>query len=221
MDYTGIYFLYLNTRITLQMDTAPDLKPSFKKSPFIKELLSYAIIALVVVVPIRLWIAQPFIVNGSSMDTTFADGEYLIVDEISYRFHAPERGDVLIFKYPQDPSKYFIKRLIGLPSETVIIKNDTVTIKNALNPNGVVLSEPYIHSRTFGNVTTTLGPDEYFVMGDNRIVSSDSRVWGPLPKDDLIGRPVARLLPLSRVNFFPGDVASSTILKIETGTEKK
>lgn len=194
------------------MDTDPKAD-SAKKGSFFKEVVSYALFALVIVLPVRLWVAQPFVVNGGSMDTTFADGEYLVVDEITYKFHEPQRGDVLIFKYPNDPSKYFIKRLIGLPGETVTVKSDSVTIFNDANPKGVELNEPYIHSRTFGNLTTTMGPDEYFVMGDNRLVSSDSRVWGVLPKKDLIGRPIVRLLPFNRMGYLPGEVASSTILK--------
>lgn len=182
-----------------------------KKVSFLKDLLKYAVTALVVVVPIRTWVAQPFVVNGSSMDNTFKNGEYLIVDEISYRFKEPERGDVLVFKYPEDPSKYFIKRLIGLPGETVTVRNDQVTIQNAANPDGFTLTEPYADSKTFGNVTITLDEDEYFVMGDNRVVSLDSRIWGPLPKEDVVGRPVFRLLPFSRSGIFPGAVASSTI----------
>jgi signal peptidase I len=193
------------------MDTAT--RPAPTKGSLWKELVYYVFLAFIIVVPVRMWIAQPFVVNGASMDTTFRDGEYLIVDEISYRFHEPERGDVLIFKYPQDPSKYFIKRLIGLPGETVTVKSDAVMIANKAHPKGVTLNEPYANSRTFGNTQITLGPDEYFVMGDNRLVSSDSRVWGPLPKSDLIGRPVARLLPVKRLGLFPGAVASSTILK--------
>jgi signal peptidase I len=188
--------------------------PSPKKNSFLKELISYAIVALVVVIPIRTWVAQPFVVNGSSMDETFKDGEYLIVDELSYKFREPERGEVLIFKYPQNPSKYFIKRAIGLPGETVIIKNDKVTVINDENPKGIDLNEPYINSRTFGNMQITLGPDEYFVMGDNRSVSSDSRLWGPLPEADLVGRPFVRLLPLGRIGIEPGNVASTTIERI-------
>lgn len=182
------------------------------KSNFIKETITYIIIAVVVVFPIRMWVAQPFVVNGGSMDVTFADGEYLIVDELSYRFNEPQRGDVLIFKFPQDTSKYFIKRLIGLPGETVMVKNDVVTVINAEHPKGIVLKEPYIHTASFLNRTITLSADEYFVMGDNRGVSSDSRVWGPLPKKDLIGRPIFRLLPLSRMSYLPGEIASSSIL---------
>ena len=188
----------------------PDPQTSTRKA-FWKEFASYAIIAFIFVVPVRLWIAQPFIVNGSSMDDTFADGEYLIVDELSYRFKEPERGDVLVFRYPQDPDKFFIKRLIGLPGETVTIKSGKVTIINQVHPAGITLNEPYIESKTFNNVNTVLGADEYFVMGDNRIVSSDSRMWGPLPKEDLIGRPIARLFPLRKLDIWPGKVASTTI----------
>lgn len=202
------------------MDTPSAVPPTEpKKSSFIKELISYAIVALVIVVPVRMWIAQPFVVSGSSMDTTFADGEYLIVDEITYRFHEPERGEVLIFKYPQNPKKYFIKRLIGLPGETVTITDDKVTIINKEFPEGVVLNEPYIHSETLGNIKITLEDNEYFVMGDNRLVSSDSRVWGPLPKEDIIGRPIIRLLPVSKIDLVPGAYASSTLIQA-TETEK-
>lgn len=196
------------------MDTPAANPTPAKESSFIKELITYAVIALVIVVPVRMWIAQPFIVSGSSMDTTFKDGEYLIVDEITYRFREPERGEVLIFKYPQNPSKYFIKRLIGLPGETVTIKNDTIIITNTDHPEGVALNEPYINSKTFGDVNMTLAADEYFVMGDNRLVSSDSRVWGPLPKEDLVGRPIVRLLPLSKIDLVPGTFASSTLVAI-------
>lgn len=184
---------------------------SSKKHGFFREVLSYGFLALVIVLPIRMWVAQPFVVNGSSMDETFKDGEYLIVDELSYRFKEPERGDVLIFKYPQDPSKYFIKRLIGLPGETVVVKGNKVTIINRENPSGIVLSEPYARSRTFGDVRTVLRADEYFVMGDNRVVSSDSRVWGALPKSDIVGRPIVRLLPLGGIGLWPGKFASTTL----------
>ncbi len=193
------------------MPSKTEQVPNQKPGSFWKELIAYALFALVVVVPIRLWIAQPFVVSGSSMDTTFVDGQYLIVDEISYKFHDPQRGDVLIFKYPLDTSKYFIKRLIGLPGETVVVKSDSVTIINKDHPEGIVLSEAYTHSRTFGNSTTTLAAGQYFVMGDNRLVSSDSRVWGILPKSDIIGRPVMRLLPFGAMSLWPGAIASSSM----------
>lgn len=162
---------------------------------FWKELVKLAVIAVVVVIPFRLFVAQPFVVDGASMDPTFADGEYLIVDELTYHFESPERGSVLIFKYPKDPSKYFIKRVIGLPGETIRLNNGTVTIINAENPEGFELSEPYVAYSRPDNATYVLGPGEYFVMGDNRAGSADSRLWGPLPEDKIIGRPILRLWP--------------------------
>ncbi|MDP1625208.1 MAG: signal peptidase I [bacterium] len=199
------------------MDNTPPVGPHNKRErksvSFLKDLVKYALTAIIIVVPIRLWVAQPFVVNGSSMDNTFRNGQYLIVDELTYRFREPERGEVVIFRYPKEPSKYFIKRLVGLPGETVMVRDDKVTIRNDQYPDGVLLSEPYAQSRTFGNVTVTLKADEYFVMGDNRVVSSDSRVWGPLPKDDIIGRPIVRLMPLSRMGMLPGAVSTSTIIQ--------
>lgn len=187
------------------MDTKlPPTREKKNVRMIIRETLGYIVTAVVIVVPIRLWIAQPFIVNGASMDSTFRDGEYLIVDELSYRFESPSRGDVVVFKYPLNPKKYFIKRVIGLPGETVRVKNDVVTIINADNPSGFVIFEPYVHSRTVGDVITVLGEGEYFVMGDNRIVSLDSRSWGALPKESILGTPFVRLLPFSRIDYRPG-----------------
>lgn len=176
-----------------------------KEKGFFRELLEFVIIALVIVIPFRIYIAQPFVVNGASMDPTFENGEYLIVDQLSYKFGTPERGSVLIFKYPKDPSKYFIKRVIGLPSEKVKISGGQVTIINKDNPDGLVLDEPYVEFVKKDSFETTLESDEYFVMGDNRLGSADSRVWGPLPKEDIVGRPVIRLFPFSRISLFPGD----------------
>src|SRR3989338_5857830 len=113
-------------------------------SNFWKELIKLVFLSLLVVIPFRFYVAQPFVVDGASMDPTFETGDYLIVDEISYRFKTPERGSVLIFKYPKDPRKSFIKRVIGLPGETVSISAGLVTIINTQNPEGFVLDEPYV-----------------------------------------------------------------------------
>jgi signal peptidase I len=171
-----------------------------------REVVKFALIAFIVIVPIRMYVAQPFIVSGSSMDPTFFNGQYLIVDELTYHFEDPKRGQVVIFKYPNDTKKFFIKRIIGLPEETVIIEKGTVTIKNAEHPEGMPLAEPYIDSENRKNdsMSITLKPGEYFVMGDNRIVSSDSRVWGPLKEGYIVGRPALRLLPLQKIGLFPG-----------------
>lgn len=177
-------------------------KTSEKKSGFWAELLKLLILAIFIVVPFRLYIAQPFIVDGASMDPTFHTGQYLIVDEISYHYQNPERGSVLIFKYPKDPSKYFIKRVIGLPNETVILKNGKVTIINQNHPEGFDLEEPYVQFAKSDNGTYKLKENEYFVMGDNRVGSADSRLWGPVPESNIIGRPFIRFWPTS---IWPGD----------------
>ena len=168
------------------------------------ELVRYAIIALIIVIPFRIFIAQPYIVSGSSMDPTFEDADYLIVDQLSKRFEEPQRESVVIIRYPKDPSKFFIKRLIGFPGETVEIKNGVVTIYNENNKDGIKLNEPYVVYKKDENFSTKLGENEYFVMGDNRAGSSDSRAWGSLPKKYIIGRPIVRLLPIKNIGFWPG-----------------
>ena len=173
-----------------------------KKYNFWKELGRPILLSLLIVIPFRLYVAQPFIVDGASMDPTFKNGEYLIVDELSYNFKDPERGSVLVFKYPKDTKKYFIKRIIGLPGESISIANGRVTIKNNENPEGFVLEEDYVKLEKFENFSYQLESHEYFVMGDNRASSSDSRIWGPVPEDNIIGRPIIRVLPLA---IFPGD----------------
>jgi signal peptidase I len=172
----------------------------------IREWLQVILIALVISLPIRFFIAEPFVVNGASMDPTFSTGQFLIVDRLSYRFDTPQRGDVVVFKYPENKSVYFIKRIIGLPGETLSIKNGNVSITNAEYPNGLSLDETYIDPshRSYESTTTVLGPDQYFVMGDNRSQSSDSRVWGVLEKDLIAGRPIVRLLPVTQLSILPG-----------------
>lgn len=171
---------------------------------FFSELFKFALIALFIVLPFRIFVAQPFIVNGASMDPTFESGDYLIVDQLTYKFEEPERGSPVIFKYPKDRTKFFIKRIIGLPKETVIIRGEEITIKNDANPEGFSIDEPYIEFKKSDDLTVNLNEGEYFVMGDNRLGSSDSRAWGPLPEDDIIGRPLLRLFPLNKIGVFPG-----------------
>jgi signal peptidase I len=158
-----------------------------------------------------MFIAQPFIVSGASMETTFHSGEYLIVDQMSYYFHQPMRGEVIVFKYPRDPSKFFIKRIIGEPGDTITIEDGIVTITNEQNPDGFVLDEPYAEMMPpAAKMIETLGEREYFVMGDNRDESSDSRTWGVLQEERIVGRAWVRLFPPSAVDYLPG--AASTII---------
>lgn len=183
----------------------PATEPTSSTDGSLSEILRFAIIALLIVLPIRWFVAQPFIVSGASMEDTFHHNEYLIVDQLTYHFEEPERGDVVIFRYPKDPDKYFIKRVIGLPGETITIDGQTVSITNATNPNGFELTEPYVYSmEETTNLTRTLKTDEYFVMGDNRDHSSDSRVWGALERDEIIGRAFMRLFPFTEADLFPG-----------------
>jgi signal peptidase I len=177
--------------------------PVQNHNSFWKELVKLVLIAVVIVIPFRLFIAQPFVVDGASMDPTFEDGEYLIVDEFTYHFHGPKRGSVLIFRYPKDPSKYFIKRVIGLPGETVKLNEGKVTIINEAKPEGFTFNEPYVRYGRQDTATYVLGEGEYFVMGDNRAGSADSRFWGPVPEGNIIGRPIFRLWPLS---IWPGHI---------------
>jgi len=183
-----------------------------KKEHPILEIIRFSLIALIIVIPIRMFIAQPFIVSGASMENTFHTGEYLIVDQLSYHFNQPSRGDVIVFRYPRDPSKFFIKRVIGLPGETIVIEGPTIHIKNKNNPEGFVLEEPYIKSMNNStNMTEVLGDREYFVMGDNRDQSSDSRAWGILQQDRIIGHAFIRLFPPQKFKFLPGAITNTTV----------
>lgn len=166
------------------------------------DVLRFAVITLAIIIPFRIYVAQPFIVSGDSMFPTFHDKEYLIVDELSYHFHAPNRGDVVIFKYPLDTSKFFIKRIIGLPGETVTVKAGKVYITK--DEQKTELHEPYLKELTIKDSETKLAKDQYFTMGDNRDVSFDSRYWGALDIKFIRGRALMRLLPLNQLSYLPG-----------------
>ena len=176
-----------------------NIMPEEKKESTAWEIIKVIIISLLIVIPIRTWIAQPFIVEGASMEPNFHNGEYLIIDELSYAFGAPKRGEVIIFRYPLQPSEFFIKRIIGLPGETVEIKTGQVFVNDAVVP------EQYLpkNLQTGPDKTVQLEDNQYFVMGDNRTASSDSRVWGPLPKKNITGRVFLRLWPIAKAGIVP------------------
>ncbi len=164
---------------------------------------------IVIVFIVRTFIAQPFIVDGESMSPNFHTGHYLVIDEISYRLGHPQRGDVIVLRYPLDPKRFFLKRIIGLPGEHVIIRDGKVYIANAENPKGALLNEPYESQVTLAAgpyKDVTLGEDEYFVMGDNRGGSSDSRAWGILPRKNIVGRALLRLFPVRLMGVTPASV---------------
>jgi signal peptidase I len=168
------------------------------------EVIKIAFMIAVIIVPIRYYLFKPFSVQGASMEPTFEEHEYLIIDEISYRFHEPARGDVMVFRYPKNPSEFFIKRLIALPGETIVVSDGHITIFNADHPDGVILEESYLDdSTTHGVRRVELKADEYFVMGDHRDASLDSRSFGPIRREDIVGRVWLRGFPFTRIATFP------------------
>ncbi|MDP3997886.1 MAG: signal peptidase I [Candidatus Andersenbacteria bacterium] len=172
---------------------------------FFWELIKVFLIAVVIIIPVRYFLVQPFFVRGASMEPSYEDGEYLVVDELSYRWREPQRGEVIVFRYPNNPSQFFIKRIIGLPGDTVRVNDGRVVIQNDQYQQGVVLDESgYLSAgtRTGGQLDVRLGSDEYFVMGDNRSASSDSRSWGPLKRFEIVGRTWIRAYPFDRFSVF-------------------
>jgi signal peptidase I len=176
--------------------------PSVKSDilAFVWETVKVIVISLAIILPIRYYLVQPFFVRGASMEPNFEDGDYLLVDELSYRFSMPERGDVIIFRFPLNKSQFFIKRIIGLPGETVKVKDNTVTIYNKEKPEGFALSENYLspEQETVGDSIVKLDDNDYFVLGDNRVQSSDSRRWGLVNKSLITGKAFLRPWPFTK-----------------------
>lgn len=188
---------------------------------FLWEVVKVFFWALVIIMPIRVFLFQPFFVQGASMEPNFKDGDYLIINELGYKktnvgfdslnlftvspFKDLQRDDVVVFKYPKNPKQYFIKRVIGLPGEQIKISEGKITIFNKQNPDGIVLDEKLYLS---GDVVTsseqirTLKDDEYFVLGDNRQFSHDSRAWGPVSKSHIVGKVLLRAWPLGKSQLF-------------------
>ncbi|PIT90284.1 MAG: signal peptidase I [Candidatus Komeilibacteria bacterium CG10_big_fil_rev_8_21_14_0_10_41_13] len=168
------------------------------------EVFKIVFISLIIIVPIRLYVVQPFIVEGDSMVPNFHDGEYLIVDEISYRFNQPHRGDVIIFHPPQSPKNYYIKRIIGLPEETIEFKDGSIYVYNKQWPQGQLLDESgYLtQSQIREDDSITLKENEYYVIGDNRDNSLDSRRFGPIRDINIKGRAFIRAYPFSSFTTF-------------------
>lgn len=169
---------------------------------FFLELVKVAVLAGITVGLVRYFIFKPFYVEGQSMDPTYLGSEYLIIDEISYRFYEPKRGEVIVFRAPTVEKDYFLKRIIGLPGDRIRVENNKVIISNSQKPDGILLEEKYLTETTPGNANYTLGPDEYFVMGDNRDASFDSRRFGLIKRNSIIGRTWFRGWPLNRITIF-------------------
>lgn len=172
------------------------------------EFFIIVIISLAIVLPVRFFLIQPFFVKGSSMEPNFEDGEYLIINELVYKINPPRRGEAVVFRYPSDPKEYYIKRIIGLPGETIEISDEHIKIYNQTAPDGFILDESkYLPKNdvTIGEYKIILKDSEYFVLGDNRQASFDSRRWGPLREEYLIGRVWLRAWPIARAAILSFD----------------
>ncbi len=169
------------------------------------DIIKTVLIVLVIFFASRYFLVQPFVVEGHSMDPNFSDQEYLLVNRLSYRISTPKRGDVVVFKAPSNPQYDYIKRVIGLPGETVVIKDNHIYV------NGQIIQEDYLAADTqtliknskTATLEITLNNDEYFVLGDNREHSSDSREWGVLPKNMIIGKAWLSIYPWKTFGFIP------------------
>ena len=188
---------------------------------FLLEIIKVFVLALIIIVPIRVFLFQPFFVQGASMEPNFDDGDYLIINELGYKktsvgfngihfftvdsFKNLQRGDVIVFRFPKDPQKYFIKRIVGLPEEKMEIREGKVVIYNKENPSGFILDEnSYLPMdlETATELVERIGENEYFVMGDNRPFSSDSRSWGLLDKDKIVGKVLIRAWPMNKAAIY-------------------
>lgn len=169
------------------------------------EIFEIVAIAMVTVFLVRAFLLQPFLVNGASMEPNFSSGDYLLIDELTYRLRAPERGEVIVFRYPGDETTFYIKRVIGLPGERLKLSKDGITIFNTEYPDGFALDEIYLaqtDNAGYGDKEFILTNSQYFVMGDNRVHSFDSRNWGPMDKKELIGLVRLRLWPVPKISIF-------------------
>ena len=188
---------------------------------FFLELIKIVFWAFLIIAPVRIFLFQPFFVQGASMEPTFKNNQYLIINEFGYKkteigvpgksffsvepFKELRRDDVVVFRYPKNRSQFFIKRIIGLPGEKIEIKDNLITVYNSENPEGLLLDEKkYLpeSTQTNGDLIIKLDEDEYFVMGDNRMFSSDSRYWGPVGSADIIGKVLLRAWPLNNLAVF-------------------
>ena len=185
------------------MDEEIDDNKTESIKDFVFEMIKVLIVSLIIIVPIRAYVVQPFYVDGASMEPNFHDGEYLIVDEISLRFKQPERGDIVIFHPPTNPKVYYIKRVIGLPNEVIDIKNGEIRVFEQDSPEPLIIDE----SKYLGNdyllrpsekYHLKLGATEYYLLGDNRPNSLDSRRLGAIDISHMKGKVVLRAFPFDK-----------------------
>lgn len=185
----------------LDSGPSPESAPAsqHQAASWLREAAETVILAVVIFLLLQL-VVRNFRIVGDSMFPTLESGQFMLVERVTHRFSEPRRGDIVIFEYPRALQEDFVKRIIGLPGEMVEIQGGSVYI------NGVALVEPYIHGQrtlTYHPISLTLGDGEYFVMGDNRAASSDSRTWGPLPRQNIVGRVWLCYWPPAHWGFVP------------------
>ncbi|HNZ86513.1 MAG TPA: signal peptidase I [bacterium] len=199
---------YINEGEDVNFDNLPQPNKWRERISFVLEIVKTVIISLAIILPIRYFLIQPFMVDGASMEPNFYNADYLIIDEISYRFKVPERGDVVVFKNPENTKEYFIKRVIGLPGETIKIQDGKVFLKNINSGEFEQIQEDYlpVNLQTIGVGRDIIIPDNhYFVLGDNRSNSRDSRYFGAISEDLITGKVLLRGYPFNRIKLFTGD----------------
>jgi signal peptidase I len=214
--YAAVEYSHMNDPV-MQHDVSPENSKGSDRS-----IILYTVLAIAIALVVRVFVAAPYLVSGPSMEPTFHNFDYLIVQKLSacmpftqndcIDFGNPSRGDIVIFKLPQNPNETLIKRVVGVPGDTVSLSGNAVTVSNAAHPDGVTLAEPYLSPADLGGATgmqVTLGSGQYFVLGDNRVVSYDSRLWGVLPRQDIIGVVLLRLYPFNQIAFAPGEARYS------------
>ncbi|NLN29461.1 MAG: signal peptidase I [Firmicutes bacterium] len=188
------------------MSLSPHRSPIAGRAPaeksVIRELGETFLTAAALAIVILLFVARAFTVDGPSMQPTLQSGERLLIDKVSYYFREPTYGDIIVFRYPADPSQYYIKRVVGLPGDVIAIAQGMLFV------NGQPIVEDYINGPTFGKFGPYTVPEgHYFVLGDNRNNSEDSRSprVGPIPRELIVGRAAVRYWPLPRTGFIDSD----------------
>ena len=186
------YSMHLYIEVTPLKVSIYTARFNLKRSHLAREIIETIALTLLIFLVIR-FVIQSYHVEGPSMLPGLHTDEYVLVNKVSYLFHAPERGDVIVFHYPRDTTQDYIKRVIGLPGDTVKVDATHVWV------DGILLNEPYI-SAAFNPVppqSWKIPPGQYFVMGDNRPVSDDSRYWGDVPQDYIVGKALLVFWPSS------------------------
>ena len=181
-------------------------RSNVQRKRIITRFLFYTVLAFIIMLPVRWFVTEPFVVTGNSMSPAFEPNDYLVIDKLHYLYAKPRRDDVVIFRYPLDPSIFYIKRVVGLPGESVEMSDGVVSVTGH---DGIrhILGGSHLSPEPGKDqplTTTVLAADEYFVLGDNRDASSDSRQWGPLQAKFIVGRAFMRILPLPDAGIFPG-----------------